>query len=330
MIVPGSLKRRYDFVQPHVAEVGQRVRDVVLGFCESRGFASLWRIKSAESLAEKVETGRYSRWAEVDDLFACSIIVPSVGDEPDVLQFLEHQFVTSTVRRRGTTLKDPAIFRFDATRFIGRLQPRSGLAGDLHQISFEVQVRTAFEHAWAVATHPLVYKGRVVDWRNARLAAQMKALVEQLDQLVAKPTQAVEAISLQSWPDVAARDEIVRGFLQFESEGLLPPECLPASWVRFSENLLGFLKAAAVRGARKPEPAGLVRAHLPLVRRELEESKSEGYPLSLSLMQFCIGSYTKHHGVPQRLDRYHPFVTDEVRNFFPLVAKLPEVFDLEE
>jgi ppGpp synthetase/RelA/SpoT-type nucleotidyltranferase len=50
-----------------------------------------------------------------------------------------------------------------------------------YQLLFEVQIKSAFDHAWSTATHDLTYKAQQIDWRRLRLAAQIKAIVEQLD-----------------------------------------------------------------------------------------------------------------------------------------------------
>ena len=76
-------------------------------------------------------------------------------------------------RNRGKTIKDPRVFRFDATRFVGRVGQQAGVSSDslLSLVCFEVQIRAAFEHAWSVTTHKLSYKGPGIDWRRERLTA---------------------------------------------------------------------------------------------------------------------------------------------------------------
>ena|ERR1700730_3627442 len=50
-----------------------------------------------------------------------------------------------------------------------------------YRLLFEVQIKSAFDHAWSTATHDLTYKSNQIDWRRLRLSAQIKAIVEQLD-----------------------------------------------------------------------------------------------------------------------------------------------------
>ena len=155
-MVPADIRRRFDAIAGPFAVMQGRVRDVVLYFCEGTGYAYVGRAKSLESIAEKVETGRVAAWSELDDLFGCTIVVPSRRHEKDVLTYLQKEFQEHATKLKGQTKQDPEIFRFGATRFIGTLRPGPvGLAeeNDVSRLRFEIQIRTAFEHAWSVATH---------------------------------------------------------------------------------------------------------------------------------------------------------------------------------
>jgi ppGpp synthetase/RelA/SpoT-type nucleotidyltranferase len=59
MIYPSILDRQYEQYLPFVKEVAKRVRETMLNFCDSNGYALTSRIKTIESLAEKIETGRF-------------------------------------------------------------------------------------------------------------------------------------------------------------------------------------------------------------------------------------------------------------------------------
>ncbi len=72
MIYPSILDRQYHQHRPLIDEVANRVKSALLNFCENKGYALTSRIKTIESLAEKIETGRFQKWSELDDLFACT------------------------------------------------------------------------------------------------------------------------------------------------------------------------------------------------------------------------------------------------------------------
>ncbi len=119
----------------------------------------------------------------------------------------------------------------------------------MFHLTFEIQVRTAFEHAWMATTHALAYKPDRVDWRDLRLAARLKAAVEQLDDLVAGFQETAGRISEQKWPEIAAQRSVAEFFLEKVKNGLIPPEMAPASWFRFSGNLVTIVRKTA-KGAK--------------------------------------------------------------------------------
>lgn len=242
-MIPVQITQKFAMKKPYVDYVARYVKSTVLAFCERNGFAYSSRIKSIESLMEKIESGRFQKWSEMDDIVGCSIIVPGRREEPNVLKFLDSTFQKFRVNSRAKTKLDPSIFRFDSTRFIGTIKatPLSGMSEEVLGIRFEVQVRTAFEHAWAVTTHSLAYKAQTIDWRNLRLAAQMKASVEQLDNLVEGYQQSKKIIPEQKWPEVESKKGIEKFFREQISKGLIPSEIAPHNWSKFCEDVLEVL-----------------------------------------------------------------------------------------
>jgi Region found in RelA / SpoT proteins len=329
VIVPPPIARKHALVRPYVDSVATRVRDLVASLCEKEGYAYLGRIKDTESLAEKIETGRFGRWAELDDLFACSIIVPTLGDESAVIAHLQRVFSEDACKRRGGTRKDPSVFRFDATRFIGRLRPESvpNAAAELLAVRFEVQVRSAFEHAWSVTTHALAYKSTQVDWRHLRLAAQLRAAVEQLDQVVLGFEQNAQFIAEQVWPDVQARQRIWEFFVRLVDENILPTEVIPRSWGRFSENMLSLIISSSDKRIRNIDE--YVSFALAIVDKEVRATKLHTFPRSVSLLQFCTGALARHKFFDGQPQHFSPLVTAELLSLFPEVKVLGDGFNLE-
>lgn len=228
-MIPSRTRRVHDDFIPDIELVQDRARSAILHFCEQNGFAYTGRMKESRSLSEKLESGRYNRWSEIDDLFACSIIVPNLTYEDKVLEFLCGCFDTKAIAKRGTTKKAPDQFRFDATRFRGNLVAQ-GKRERIHSIIFEVQVRSAFEHAWSVATHDLTYKGQLADWRSLRLSAQIKAAVEQLDTLIVRFHEAASPIVEHDWQETRLRTKIHSLFHGAVQAGRIPPEHAPKDW----------------------------------------------------------------------------------------------------
>ena len=67
MIYPPILDRQYQQYRPLVDIVATRVKSTMLNFCDDKGYALTSRIKTIESLAEKIETGRFKKWSELND-----------------------------------------------------------------------------------------------------------------------------------------------------------------------------------------------------------------------------------------------------------------------
>ncbi|TAE84869.1 MAG: hypothetical protein EAZ83_04645 [Oscillatoriales cyanobacterium] len=186
MIYPSILDRQYEQYLPLVEEVAKRVKETLLNFCDKKGYALTSRVKNIESLAEKIETGRFKKWSELDDLFGCTVIIPNLSQEQDIIKFCQDTFQVTKILKRGQNKKSPDTFKFDSTRIYARLKSVEDTNIDnlssIFNVIFEIQIKSAFEHAWAVSTHDLVYKSSEIDWKKLRLAAQIKAIVEQLDQ----------------------------------------------------------------------------------------------------------------------------------------------------
>ena len=328
MIVPASVLQKHKYVRPYLEKLGRNVKDVVGGYCDHKGYAYAGRAKSSESLAEKIETGRYAKWSDLDDLFACTIVIPTLTDEAEVLEFLRKAFTEDRLLRRGSTLKDPTVFRFDTTRFIGCLGP-SGIERNpvLAAVKFEVQVRTAFEHAWSVTTHALTYKAGQVNWRHLRLAAQLRSAIEQLDQVVSGFERTAEYIAEQQWPSIQAHQAIQVRFKAHVKAGRVPQEVVPESWSRFCENLYSVSLSGVT--SRPKNPGKLVNSALDAIDAEITESGDVSFPRSISLLQFSLGSLTKRNVLTAALHGYVPLLTDELLDLFPNSRVLGDRFDLE-
>ncbi|TFB66183.1 hypothetical protein [Cryobacterium sp. Hz9] len=142
------------------------------------------RVKKEQSFALKTEAGKAANPDEMEDFFACVIVVPNFSDIPTAEQYLRDRYDFSYKRPEFSdyTSKEPFDFRFDDLRVFVRYRddPSSPPTG-VHGALFEVQVRTFLQHAWSVATHDVVYKSETLSWRRERVANQVKATLEQAE-----------------------------------------------------------------------------------------------------------------------------------------------------
>jgi ppGpp synthetase/RelA/SpoT-type nucleotidyltranferase len=327
LITSSQTRNKYASVEQYLPFVRDRVRDTLMALCEPNGYALVSRIKTLTSLSEKIESGRFAKWSELDDIIACAVVVPTLTDEPEVIQFLRQAFETVSIKLRNSSRKAPEVFRFDTTRFVGKLRvPGDTSADDLpYQITFEIQVRSAFEHAWSVTTHALTYKGEHVAWNRLRLAAQLKAAVEQLDILVLGFEEASSNIAKSFWPETQAKSDIASFFKGKLSAGALPVELGPQDWTRFSDNVYGMIRSS--RGGQRRPPTEIVATVSTTMSDAIGELGRGRIPLSISLIQFVFASLFKARVLSAPLEGYCPVITPEMESLYPELEKFSPRFD---
>ncbi|TAE94117.1 MAG: hypothetical protein EAZ78_28555, partial [Oscillatoriales cyanobacterium] len=237
MIYPSILDRQYEQYLPLVQGVEKQVKETLLNFCGNKGYALTYRVKTIESLAEKIETGRFEKWSKLDDLFGCTVIIPNLSQEQEVIEFCRDTFQVTNIVKRGQNKKSPDTFKFDSTRISARLKRVDDTNIDnilsIFNVIFEIQIKSAFEHAWAVSTHDLVYKGSEIDWKKLRLAAQIKAIVEQLDTMILAFEQISPFIQESEYPEIKKKRQLAIATQELFQREKIPEELKPKDMTRF-------------------------------------------------------------------------------------------------
>lgn len=316
MAVPSAITEAFQNTQSAVVGLAEHVKTGLSNWCEQRHYLFSSRPKGLDALAEKLESGRYAAWAEIDDRFACTVVVPTTAHEPDVIAFLDAAFVRDKLRKRNSTTKAPDVFRFDSTRWNGRLSPQVGdtVAPGADQILFEVQIQTVFENAWGVVTHDLVYKSDSIDWRKARLAAQLKAAVEQIEMTIAGFETNLDYIPASRHPETDEKVRLLAKLQDLMADGRLTDEIAPRSWSRLADNVY------ALVGSYTPRPQDRPKAMKKLCASLTDELRSSDKYIELrtgSLFQVILGHVAAGH------------VDDAVLDDFVIVDS-PELRDLHD
>lgn len=322
MNVPQPLIAIYGELAPLLRVVESRVSQALLSYAREHLLPFVARMKTIESAAEKIETGRYHSFTEIDDLVASMLVVPSLRDEEHAIEYCKQVFSISDIKRRASARKAPDSFKFDATRLYGFLvRPQGAEVTDqvtIYDIKFEIQIRTAFEHAWIVSTHPLTYKTDNIDWRRFRLASQLKASAEQLDLAVLQFEQLASGISEAPWPAIQQRREVVQLIEKLIQKKVIPTESGPQDMSRFADNLMDLLRASKSR------------ANLGIALNVLEEGfcafTIETFPRSASLLQISMGLLCTRGVLSGPLQEYSCHVTEELIQLYPAVGALSPVF----
>jgi len=253
-------------------------------------------------------------------------VVPTLLEEEQVIRFLGVTFRTIALKRRGSALKPPDVFRFDSTRFIERLQIPPGEVGErpIDLISFEVQVRTAFDHAWVVTTHALTYKTPVIDWKQQRLSAELNATAEKMDLLILAFNEASARVEESPWPTIGAKKVLQSFFAKAASAKKLPQELVPKDWSRFTDNVYDLGR----RCDKRLKPDEVAKPITDAVDAELSNLGPAKIPLSLSLWQFTLAALAQKGAFKGPIADYWPLITPQLEDLYPLVKTLTLRFDL--
>jgi ppGpp synthetase/RelA/SpoT-type nucleotidyltranferase len=318
MAVPAAVSDGYSRLRSAVDSVSEYVGSTLQHYAGKRDYIFRERVKPVESLAEKLETGRYNAWSELDDLYACTIVVPTADHEPDVRLFLESLFEPIALKGRDTTAKPPDVFRFDTTRYIMRLRAMPGVERPpgAESVLFEVQVPSIFQYAWAVVTRDFVYKSDVVDWRRDRLVAQLKAAVEQIETIIASFSSTAAGIAVSGYAETDLKRECATFFQGLQERGLITQQLVPSSWSRFADNVYNL-----VRSYGRSDPGGAMRELLQDLETDLTGPTAQR-PLSGSLFQMVLAKVAAGGGtVAQRHIRRFPVIeSQELRDLYGITA----------
>src|SRR6267142_2215640 len=106
-MTPVAVESRYRRDLPAFKVLEAAVQPTLWEFCRSRGYALTLRLKTLESVAQKIESGRFRCWSEIDDLLAATVIVPSLEHEEGVLAYLAETFEIRRQRSRADGMKAP-------------------------------------------------------------------------------------------------------------------------------------------------------------------------------------------------------------------------------
>ncbi len=240
-----ALRDVHDACSPDYEFLAEEVEGLLKAKVESRKWFFYSRVKSLESFALKVESGRVPDPKRLEDFFACTIVVVNAVEIVEAERLVLDHFDLSYRRPRTDDLTNKASssFAFDDLRlYVTRRMPMSGWRADLDGLLFEVQIKTILQDAWSRATHDLIYKTNTISWPLERIAYQVKAMLEHAEVAIA------EADLLANAAGVSKRDRQTMSIGQLidKLRNIWGDERLPEDVKRLAETLRELLRAADI------------------------------------------------------------------------------------
>jgi ppGpp synthetase/RelA/SpoT-type nucleotidyltranferase len=328
MIIANQIKKQFEYYAPYIEILSKNVSQTLLNFCIQNHYAYNYRNKELKSLAEKIETGRYKSWSALDDLFASTIIIPNLKNEAHVLDFLKSSFDIVEIKERGSTFKNANEFRFDATRVIARILNPTAEINIINKIIFEIQIRTAFEHAWSAATHTLAYKTDEINWKILRLTAQIKASVEQLDMLISGADEISMYINEHNEPNLVVKQDLISFFKEKFQSKKIPEEMTPKDYSRFVDNLFAFLNPIL-----DYRPFKMIKQIKELIKKidvAMSSYDIDNFPRSISLFQFISGLCIEQKFIDIESIKTTLFINEQLETIFPATKNITNRFEIEK
>lgn len=244
MAYPSSYQQAYSLQKAKADLLKDEFRSLTTSAPEEWHVVS--RVKEKDSFFEKLETGRVNDPNALEDFFAATIVVPLSGDIAAAVRFVKGFFSIQYRRpfNPEKTSRRSSDFPFDDLRLYGHLKTRdSSPVRPIDAIVFEIQIKTFFQHAWSVTTHSAIYKHDFVSWRRARVAHQVKALLEHaeysLDSIDA--LEGVSSSQIKGEPE-AAEVQVVEYLVEEWDR-----TDLPKNLRRSAQNLLNVSQACGVK-----------------------------------------------------------------------------------
>src|SRR5438093_11093923 len=248
MKVPASVRRLYDDQKAVNDRLRAMIDERMRGLKDPRWHDDS-RVKDLSSFALKIESGRFTNPAALEDFFACTLVVANATEIDKAEQLVRDNFTVMErrPRRPDETHKTPDAFPFDDLRLYVTMPANPAVPPtDLATVVFEVQIKTFLQHAWTIATHDLLYKTADPNWSKERIAFQIKAMLEHAEVSI------LEAERLAACGVLAKEDRrtttIKRSIALVKSQW--GADELPADLRRLADNITGLIEALHIEVRR--------------------------------------------------------------------------------
>ncbi len=308
MIIPDSVmeavnnsRRLFDEFQREFDPILEAIAEAHRGIYEARPE------KTAESIVDKIQLFKGTNVpTDLHDLSAATIVVPTLDLISKVATAVADRF--SVLKDSRTESGNPENFGYADTHLILQLRDSPTLLNkQLLGLSFELQIKTYLQYAWSRVVHEFVYKAQEISWPKARMASEIRAMLELADQALASPDSAASLLPATHFPDY---DRLNRMINVLRSNW--PDERLPNNLRRAAYVLRGFVEATNV----SPEELGAVL--------EKPDYKVLKETLQITPVQavFIVLIKEKGPGFVKKL-KGRVLITREMELFYPELRDIP-------
>ena len=183
MIIPTDVQKLYDTLNPNLSRLKEKVEPMLKDIGEKYNCFVRCDTKQVESFLQKLEMGFFLDASKIVDLFRATIVVPNKKEIDNIKNELEKYFeINKIIESRE---KRPELFEYDDIHLHLKFKKDQIMPNeDYKKRIFELQIKTFLEYGWQKATHELIYKGHELNWPNHRVAYQIKAMLEQADNIL--------------------------------------------------------------------------------------------------------------------------------------------------
>ncbi|UPA22023.1 hypothetical protein K8942_03065 [Candidatus Peribacteria bacterium] len=233
MKITASLRNAYQQQVEGNIQLEKKVRALLQGLSKKEWHYE-GRQKKIESFALKVESIWGGDPRSLEDFFACTLVVRNSSEIDEAIEKVCEKFEIQHQRpeKRDFTKKAPSSFIFDDLRLYLKIKKNPSLRPDpIDDIIFELQIKTYLQHAWTIATHDLTYKTDDISWPKARVAYQIKAMLEHAEVSIK------EIDKIAASPELHKKNDEIQDLLSLK-------EILEELWLKedLTENIIGLTK----------------------------------------------------------------------------------------
>lgn len=313
MKISQTLRNRYEDNKDHYELIKERVNDYFKNKKEDKWHYES-RIKGLESYAQKIETGQYKNLDDIDDYFACTVVVENLDSLAKAEDLITNDF--TLVKRKPNNIKctsnPPDSFLFDDTRlYVKWRDSEFGKPTNLDKYIFEIQVKTFLADAWSIATHDLTYKTDEKSWSKERIAYQIKAMLEHAEVSIQEVKQLSKSSSLNKSDKTT---KTISSTIEFV-KNTWDEEFLPRDVKRLAENINKLIQVIGIN----------FKELKTIIRDEITNNKGV-LPLHLSPYSFVVQTLLKH-----KTDIVERYIKGNERKFKIYITKdINAPFDLDE